>query len=91
MSSEPSSQLSPCSDAASKLRETLLALQVKKNALKFKDLLKILFISFKKQRKPPNEIAPVAKSAMEAVVGMLNQMRGGGAGGKAIDEVCFVI
>jgi hypothetical protein len=24
---------------------------------------------------------------MEAVVGMLNQMRGGGAGGKAIDEV----
>lgn len=65
LSSEPSSQLVPATEAGAQLLQTLRMLQ---------------------QAAPASEIAPVAKGAMEAVVAIINRMRGGGAGGAAIDE-----
>ncbi len=65
LSSEPSSQLLPATEAAAQLLQTLRMLQ---------------------QGAPASEIAGVAKAAMEAIVAIINRMRGGGAGGAAIDE-----
>jgi talin len=65
LSSEPSSQLLPATEAGALLLQTLRMLQ---------------------QQVSAGEIAPVAKQAMEAVVAIITRMRGGGAGGAAIDE-----